>query len=186
MQQPTQITFRDIPRSEALEANILEKVEKLDQFYEKIMACRVIVERPHGHHHKGQLYHVRIDLTVPGGELVIKRDPKDHHAHEDPYVAVRDAFKAARRKLQDFARKQRGDIKSHEMPPHGIVREIVPMLDCGRILSADGREIYFHRNSVVDGDFDLLEEGDQVWYAEEAGEEGPQASSVHIIGKHHS
>jgi cold shock CspA family protein/ribosome-associated translation inhibitor RaiA len=186
MQQPLEITFRDIPRSEALEANIREKAGKLDQFYEKIMACHVIVERPHGHHHQGQLYHVRIDLTVPGGEMVIKRDPKEHHAHEDPYVAVRDAFKAARRKLQDFARKQRGDIKSHEMPPHGIVSEIVPMMDCGRILSSDGREIYFHRNSVVDGDFDLLEEGDQVWYAEEAGEEGPQASTVHIIGKHHS
>ena len=186
MQQPLEITFRDIPRSEALEANIREKADKLDQFYEKIMACHVIVERPHGHHHQGQLYHVRIDLTVPGGELVIKRDPKEHHAHEDPYVAVRDAFKAARRKLQDFARKQRGDIKSHEMPPHGIVSEIVPMMDCGRILSSDGREIYFHRNSVVDGYFDLLEEGDRVWYTEEAGEEGPQASTVHIVGKHHS
>lgn len=185
MEQPIQITFRDIPRSEALEANIREKAAKLDQFYDKIMACRVIVERPHGHHHQGQLYHVRIDLTVPGGELLIKRDPKDHHAHEDPYVTVRDAFKAARRKLQDFARKQRGDVKTHEMPPHGVIREIVPMMDCGRILSDDGREIYFHRNSVVDGDFDLLEEGDQVWYAEEAGEQGPQASSVHIVGKHH-
>ena len=185
MEQPIQITFRDIPRSEALEANIREKAAKLDQFYDKIMACRVIVERPHGHHHQGQLYHVRIDLTVPGGELLIKRDPKDHHAHEDPYVTVRDAFKAARRKLQDFARKQRGDVKTHEMPPHGVIREIVPMMDCGRILSDDGREIYFHRNSVVDGDFDLLEEGDQVWYAEEGGEQGPQASSVHIVGKHH-
>jgi cold shock CspA family protein len=72
------------------------------------------------------------------------------------------------------------------MPPHGVVSEIVPMMDCGRILSSDGREIYFHRNSVVDEDFDLLEEGDQVWYTEEAGDEGPQASTVHIVGKHHS
>ena len=185
MEQPLQITFRDVPRSEALEAVIREKAEKLDQFYEKVMACRVVVERPHGHHHKGQLYHVRIDLTVPRGELVIKRDPKEHHAHEDPYVAVRDAFKAARRKLQDYARKQRGDIKAHELPPHGIVSEIIPIQDFGRILSSDGREIYFHRNSVVDGDFDLLEEGDQVWYSEEPGEDGPQASTVHIVGKHH-
>jgi ribosome-associated translation inhibitor RaiA len=118
MEQPLQITFRDIPRSEALEAVIREKAEKLDQFYEKVMACRVVVEAPHGHHHKGYLYHVRIDLTVPRGELVIKRDPKDNHAHEDPYVAVRDAFKAARRKLQDYARKQRGDI-NHELGRQG-------------------------------------------------------------------
>ncbi len=185
MEQPLQITFRDIPRSEALEADIRGKANKLDQFYEKVMACRVIVEAPHSHHHKGYLYHVRIDLTVPGGELVIKRDPKNHQAHEDPYVAVRDAFKAARRQLQDYARKQRGKIKTHEMPPHGTVSEIVPMQGFGRILSSDGREIYFHRNSVIDGDFDLLETGDQVWYAEEPGEEGPQASTVHIVGKHH-
>ena len=185
MEQPLQITFRDIPRSEALEAVIREKAEKLDQFYEKVMACRVVVEAPHGHHHKGYLYHVRIDLTVPRGELVIKRDPKDNHAHEDPYVAVRDAFKAARRKLQDYARKQRGDIKAHDVPPHGSISEIMPLQDFGRIMSSDGREIYFHRNSVVDGDFDMLEEGDQVWFSEEAGDEGPQASTVHIVGKHH-
>lgn len=185
MEQPLQITFRDIPRSEALEADIREKAAKLDQFYEKIMACRVMVEAPHGHHHQGYLYHIRIDLTVPGKELVIKRGPKEHHAHEDPYVAVRDAFKAARRQLQDYARKQRGKVKTHEMPPHGTISEIISMQDFGRILSSDGREIYFHRNSVVDGDFDLLEVGDQVWYAEEPGDEGPQASTVHIVGKHH-
>ena len=185
MEQPLQITFRDIPRSEALEAVIREKAEKLDHFYEKIMACRVMVEAPHGHHHKGYLYHVRIDLTVPRGEIVIKRDPKKHQAHEDPYVAVRDAFKAARRKLQDYARKQRGDIKAHEVPPHGSICEIIPSQDHGRIMSSDGREIYFHRNSVIEGDFDLLEEGDQVWFSEEAGEKGPQASTVHIVGKHH-
>ena len=185
MEQPVQITFRDIPRSDALEADIREKAAKLDQFYEKIMACRVIVEAPHGHHHKGKLYHVRIDLTVPRGELIVKRGPSDHHAHEDPYVAVRDAFKAARRQLQDYARKQRGEIKTHEPPPHGTISEIIPMQDFGWILSSDGREIYFHRNSVVDGDFDLLGVGDQVWFAEEAGEEGAQASTVHIVGKHH-
>ena len=185
MEQPLQITFRDIPHSEALEADIREKAAKLDQFYEKVMACRVIVESPHKHHHKGKLYHVRIDLTVPRGEIIVKRGPKDHHAHEDPYVAVRDAFKAARRQLQDYARKQRGDIKTHETPPHGTISEIVPMQDFGRILSSDGREIYFHRNSVVDGDFDTLEVGDEVWFSEEAGELGAQASTVHVVGKHH-
>ena len=113
MQQPLQITFRDIPRSEALEADIREKAAKLDQFYEKVMACRVMVEAPHSHHHKGNLYHIRIDLTVPGGEIVVKRGPQEHHAHEDPYVAVRDAFNAAQRQLQDYARKQRGKVKSH-------------------------------------------------------------------------
>ena len=185
MQQPLQITFRDIPRSEALEADIREKAAKLDQFYEKVMACHVMVEAPHSHHHKGNLYHIRIDLTVPGDKLVVKRGPKEHHAHEDPYVAVRDAFNAAQRQLQDYARKQRGKVKSHETPPHGIVSEITPLQDFGRILGSDGKDVFFHRNSVIDGDFDSLEVGDEVWYSEESGEQGVQASTVHIVGKHH-
>jgi cold shock CspA family protein/ribosome-associated translation inhibitor RaiA len=185
MQQPLQITFRDVPRSDALEADIRDKAAKLDQFYERIMACRIMVEAPHSHHHQGNLYHIRIDLTVPRGELVVNRSPKDNHAHEDPYVAVRDAFNAARRQLQNYAKKQRGKVKNHETPPHGIINEIIPMQDFGRIQGSDGREIFFHRNSVIDGDFDSLEIGDEVWFSEESGEDGPQASTVHIVGKHH-
>ncbi|MDH5472390.1 MAG: HPF/RaiA family ribosome-associated protein [Gammaproteobacteria bacterium] len=184
MKQPLQINFRDIPPSEAVEAKIREKAAKLDEFYDHIMACTVMVASPHGHHHKGNLFHVSIDLTVPNGELVINRSPKDHHAHEDVYVAIRDAFNAARRKLQDYIRKQRGDVKHHEVPPHGIVSELVPYQDFGRIMSADGREIYFHRNSLIDGDFDGLVEGDKVRFSEVAGDNGPQASTVHLIGKH--
>ncbi len=185
MELPLQITFRGIPHSDALEADIRSKAEKLDQFYEKIMACRVMVEKPHGHQHKGELFHIRIDLTVPGGELVIRRGPDEHRAHEDPYVAVRDAFNAARRQLQDYARKQRGKVKHHEEPPHGKIIEVVPMQDYGTILSSDGREINFHRNSVIDAEFDALEIGDEVWFAEESSAEAPQASTVHIVGKHH-
>ncbi|MCW8923481.1 MAG: HPF/RaiA family ribosome-associated protein [Gammaproteobacteria bacterium] len=184
MKQPLQVNFRDIPPSDAIEAKIREKVEKLDEFYDHIMACKVMVEAPHGHQHKGMLYHVRIDLTVPNSEIVVNRSPKDHHAHEDVYVAIRDAFNAARRKLQDFSRKQRGDVKHHETPPHGIISELIPSQDYGRIQSSDGREIYFHRNSLVDTDFDGLEEGDKVRFVEVAGEQGPQASTVHIVGKH--
>ena len=116
MQTEIQITFRDIPRSEALEADIREKAAKLEQFYDHIMGCRVMVEAPHQHHHKGYLYHVRIDLTVPGGEIVVKRDPKAHQAHEDAYVAVRDAFDAAKRQLQNYVKKTRGKVKKHATP----------------------------------------------------------------------
>jgi ribosome-associated translation inhibitor RaiA/cold shock CspA family protein len=184
MKQPLEITFRDMPRSEAVEARIREKAAKLDEFYDQIMACHVVIEAPHSHHHQGNMFHVTIDITVPNGEIVVNRDPQKDHAHEDAYVAIRDAFKAARRKLQDFARKQRGDVKVHEVPPHGTISEIIPMLDYGTILSSDGREIYFHRNSFLDGDFDALEVGDKVRFVEEEGEKGPQASTVHLIGKH--
>jgi ribosome-associated translation inhibitor RaiA/cold shock CspA family protein len=184
MKQPLEITFRDMPHSDAVEAKIREKAAKLDEFYDHIMACHVVIEAPHLHHHQGNLFHVRIDLTVPNGVIVINRDPKEHHAHEDAYVAIRDAFNAARRKLQDFSRKQRGDVKFHETPPHGTVSEIVPYEDYGRIKTDDGREVYFHRNSFLDGDFDALDIGDKVRFVEEAGENGPQASTVHLIGKH--
>lgn len=185
MKQPLQIVFRDIPPSDAVEADVRKKAAKLDQVYDRIMSCRVVIEWPHGHHNKGRLYHVVIDLTVPGEELVINRSAEKNHAHEDVYVAVRDAFNAARRKLQDFARRQRGKIKHHEPPPHGTISELIPMQDFGRIVTADGREIYFHRNSVLETDFDKLEIGDEVRFDESQGDAGPQASSVHIVGKHH-
>ena len=76
MEIPLQITFRNMPPSEAIEDNIREKLSKLESFYDRIMSCRVIVEAPHRHHRKGNVYEVRIDLTVPGGELVINRSPK--------------------------------------------------------------------------------------------------------------
>ncbi|MCW9024008.1 MAG: HPF/RaiA family ribosome-associated protein [Gammaproteobacteria bacterium] len=185
MKIPLQITFRDIPPSEALEADIREKVAKLDEFYDQIMSCRVVVERPHDHHNKGNLYHVTVDITVPGDEIVVSRSPDKHHAHEDPYVTVRDAFSAARRQLQEFGRKQRRKVKKHEAPHHGVISELVPYEDYGRIQTPDGREIYFHRNSIVNSDLDSLEAGAEVRFSEEVGDDGPQASTVHVIGKHH-
>ena len=185
MKQPLEIIFRDIPHSDFIEAKIREKAEKLDRFYDRIMACRVVVETPHGHHYKGNLYHVSIDLTVPEKEIVINRSPKNHHAHEDVYVSIRDAFDAAKRKLQNYASKRRGNVKSHQIPLHGAVSEIIEMEDFGRIKTTDGKDVYFHRNSIVDGDFNSLEIGDEVRFSEEAGENGPQATTVYLVGKHH-
>ena len=109
MQIPLQITIRDIEHSEALETHIRGKVEKLEEFFKSIISCRVVVEMPHKHHHQGKQFNVRIDIGVPGSEIVVNRD----HA-EDIYVALRDAFDAAKRQLEDYARKIRGDIKTHE------------------------------------------------------------------------
>ncbi|MDH5516838.1 MAG: HPF/RaiA family ribosome-associated protein [Gammaproteobacteria bacterium] len=185
MKQPVQITFRDIPYSEFVEARIQEKTKKLDQYYDQIMTVKVVVEAPHSHQHKGNLFHVSIDLTVPDGELVVNRSPKDHHAHEDVYVAIRDAFEAIKRQLIEYAKKRRGKVKNHQPPLHGMVSEIISGEDYGRIETPDGREIYFHRNSLIDNNYDELEIGDEVRFSEEVGNDGPQASTVHMIGKHH-
>ena len=185
MQLPLQITFRNMEPSEAVEVKIRERVEKLDNFYESIMSCRVVVEAAHKHHHKGNFYNVRVDLKVPGGELVASRESDLHHSYEDVYVAVRDAFDEIRRQLEDFARRQRQDVKTHETPPHGMISKLVPSENYGMITDADGREIYFHRNSLIDTDFDGLNIGTEVRFVEEQGDQGPQASTVHVIGKHH-
>jgi cold shock CspA family protein/ribosome-associated translation inhibitor RaiA len=141
------------------------------------MGCRVMIESHHRHHHKGKLYHVRIDLTVPGSELVVSRDPDENHAHEDAYVAIRDAFDAMERQLESFFRRQRGDVKNHEsVTQAGLIGELE--LDHGRIETTDGRSIYFHRNSVADNAFERLDVGSPVQYVETAGDEGPQASVV--------
>lgn len=182
---PLQVVFRDMQPSAAVEAKIRERTQELAQYYGEIMSCRVVVEQHHRHHHQGNLFHVRIDLKVPRGELVASRDPGKHHAHEDVYVTIRDAFDAIRRQLEDHARRWRGQVKKHETPPHGRVVELYPSADYGKIETPDGRRVYFHRNSVVEGDFAELKVGAEVRFAEESGELGPQATTVYVIGKHH-
>jgi len=111
MQIPLQVTFRDMEHSDAVETRIREKADKLQRYYDRIMGCRVVVEMPQRHKHQGKLHSVRIDLTVPGAELVA-----NHTQHEDVYVAIRDAFDAMSRQLEDYARKQRGEVKTHAAP----------------------------------------------------------------------
>ena len=180
---PLQLTLRNMPPSEAIEAHIRERATKLDAFSDRIMSCRVVVEAPHRHHHKGKLYHVRIDMTVPGGELVVNREPSKHASHKDVYVAIRDAFGGARRKLQDYVRRQRGQVKLHEPTPLARVSRLFPQDGFGFLETADGREIYFHKNSVLGGGFAHMEVGSEVYFAEEKGEKGPQASTVKLVGK---
>jgi len=185
MQLPLQITFRHMDHSDAIEARIREEVETLEQFYDQIISCRVVVDAPHAHHHKGKLYHIGIDLKVPDAELVVSREHHEKHEHEDFYVAVRDAFADIRRQLEDYARRRRGKVKTHIVPPHGRISEIHPEGDYGKIETPDGREIYFHKNSLINETFEHTEPGMEVRFTEEQGERGPQASSVHVTGKHH-
>ncbi len=116
MQLPLQVTYRDLAPSPAVTARIREKAGKLERFYDRITACRVVIEAPHAHRHKGRIYHVRIDLTVPDGELVVSREHHDRADHTDLYVALRDAFDAAGRQLKAYARRRRGGVKTHEGP----------------------------------------------------------------------
>lgn len=199
---PTQVTFRGLSHSNELEVDIRERVAWLEQFYAGIVRCRVLLELPQ-RHRDGRRFHTRIELTVPGGPpIVVSHEPslhgrlkdvqeEEHHkktevdsVHRYAAVAIRDAFDAARRRLEDFAREQRSAIKTHELPAHGEIVELHKTDGYGLIQAGENR-IYFHRASVLDDAFDHLTIGTRVAFAEEQGEKGPQASTVRILGKHH-
>lgn len=178
MQVPLQITMHGVPHSRALEAEIRERVAKLEQFYPRMISCRVTVEESSRHHRQGRQFTLRLDVRVPGREIVVTRNH-----HEDVYVALRDAFDAARRQLEDVLREQRGDVKVHPQPQHGRVARIFADEGYGFIETSDGRELYFSRANVVHPDFDRLEPGTPVQFIEEMADEGPQAKRV-SAGKH--
>lgn len=181
-----QITFRNLDVSPSVEAKIRERARELEQFFDRIVSCRVVIEAP-SRRRQGDLHHVRVDLKIPGKEIVVKRALPQHHAHEDIYVAVRDCFDAARRQLEDYVRQRRGDVKSHMIPAHGRVARLIAEGAYGFISASDGTEVYFQRNSVANGGFEYLTVGDEVRFSvhPDEGEKGPQASSVVPVGKHH-
>lgn len=176
MEIPLQITARDIDLTDAIRTDLTEKAEKLDSLYDRITRCRVVIESPRRHQHEGKLYSVHIYMTVPGAELVVK-----HELDKDLYVAVRDAFRDARRKLEDFVREQRGDVKYHEELPHAVISSLFPDKSYGFLTTPDGRDVYFHANSVINKDFADLKTGMKVRFVHEEGEKGPQASTVTVL-----
>jgi ribosomal subunit interface protein len=174
MRIPLTLTFRNMPHSDAIEAKIIEKSTKLDRFFDRIMSCRVVVDESQRRHHKGKLYSVHLDITVPGKELAVSRQE-----NEDPYVAVRDAFNAAVRLLEEHGRILHGEVKASVEPERGRIVKIFPESDYGFIRTKDSREIYFHRNSILDGlELDQLKFGTEVSFIEEQGDKGPQAVRV--------
>lgn len=190
-----QITIRNIEPVPDLEPTVLKEIVVLERFFKRIMSCRVMIEKT-GKRKLGPVYHVRIDLGVPNEELVVEHVPTLHkslremeaskrtkqseikRASRDVHRAIHDAFQEMRRRLQDYVRRMQGRTKSHEIQAAAKVARLTG--DHGFLETADGREIYFHRNSVLTGRFDRLRVGSEVRFAEEAGEKGPQASTVSL------
>lgn len=186
MKIPLEIVFRNMERSDAIEARVQDKARRLERFFDKITRCRVVVEAPHRHHHHGKLYRIGIEIGVPGRRLVVSQAGPGDQAHEDVYVAIRDAFSAAVRQIEDYVRTVRGKVKTHEAPPLGQVIRVSAEEGDGIVRTADGREVYFNRNSVPNGGFDRLEVGSEVRITlapEESGQE-PRAQYVQPLGKH--
>ncbi len=182
---PLEISFRGISKTDALEDLIRERARKLEKFCDYISSCRVAVESPHQHQRSGQPFRVRIDITVPPGhEVVVSKDSTKGNIHDELPAVLRDAFSTAGRQLKSIVERQRGETKSHPQQETGaFVSRIFPDDGYGFIKNLEGREIYFHRNSVLHDDFARLEVGTGVRFVEAPGEKGPQASTVQIVDK---
>jgi cold shock CspA family protein/ribosome-associated translation inhibitor RaiA len=185
MQTPVEIDFQGMDANPQIRRMIADHVAGLEERFGRVTACRVVLKGPGGRHKTGGLYEVNIRLALPNGrEVNVGRTAHEDERHSDLAFAINDAFKRARRQLQDQVRRLQGQVKTLEEQPIGTVLRIDPSGEFGFLESADGREIYFHRNSVLDGAFPHLTEGTRVIFAEEMGEKGPQATTVKPLGKH--
>ena len=184
MRLPLQISFHNMAHDAEIESAIRANARWLESYYDRIISCRVVVDIPHLHHMERNLCQFRIDLKVPGGELVVKRGASEDSEFQDLDLTIRDAFDDARRQLEEYARLRRGDVKAHETLPHARVGKIFPEAGYGFLETPEGREIYFHHNSVLKANFKDLEVGMEVRFAEEQGDNGPQASTVTPVGRH--
>lgn len=182
MQLPLQITFRDIPSSQAVADHIRARADKLDGMNERITSCRVAIESPKRHVHHGKHFSVRIDMTVPGAELVVARqhDIEDSDLH----IAIDRSFDEAERVVRDHVEKTR--VRRFNGTPHGRVLKVFRDRGYGFLQGIDGREIYFHEHSVLHGRWAQIEVGCMVRYCEEDGDKGPQASTVELVRTRHA
>ncbi len=180
MKVPLQITFRHTDHSDSVESKIKERADKLDRLHPEIIGGRVVIDVPQRRQRKGKIFQAQVDITVPGAELVVNRDPLLDHAHEDVYAAIEDAFDAMERRLVEYSREVQGIVKRDLRPERGVVNTLSQREGYGFIVTREGREVYFHRNSVLGGGFEKLKPGSEVRFAEEEGEKGPQASTVEV------
>lgn len=184
MDRPLDIAFHNLDPSPAIEADIRQRVEKLETRYKHLTGCRVSIEALHNQHRTGNVYEVHIVMSVPGRDLAVSREPhhaKDRYANPDIRTSLRDAFQAAEKQLQSYKGMQREDTT----PPSGSavtgqVTQLLPGEDHGFILNNLGTQLYFHRDSVTNGRFEDLEVGQPVHYVEEEGDAGPVATKVRL------
>jgi cold shock CspA family protein/ribosome-associated translation inhibitor RaiA len=175
-----QIAFEGLPASDSLRQRIRAETQKLEKFQDRIIGCRVVVRGRSRRRAHGDLYAIRVHITTSGSrDIVIDRNPDADHAHEDAYVAIRDAFNAARRRLQDRHRRLEGKMKAHAEPSRGRVLRLHKD-GYGFIETRDGREVYFHRNALRNGVFARLSKGASVQFWESETDGRVQASSVHL------
>jgi cold shock CspA family protein/ribosome-associated translation inhibitor RaiA len=186
MKVPLEITYRGVEKRDDIDGLIREKAASLDRISDSVTSCRVAVETDQQHQRAGRPYRVRITVNVPPGhEFAVRRESSEGSIHDELTSVIRSAFDAARRKVKKITEKRRGDVKTHAVEEEavGIVVRLFHEEGYGFLKTLDGREMYFHKNAVLQNDFDRLEIGTAIRFEEEEGEEGPQSSTVQIVDK---
>lgn len=184
MNTPLQIAFHNLPHSQAVEDAVREAAVRLEAHHDRIVSCHVVIDQPHRHHREGNLFEVRIDLKMPGSEIVVKRELSGGLTGGDLLMLVQGAFDELQRQIEESVNRRRGFVKAHEGQAHARVVRLFPDAGYGFLETSEGREVFFHQNSVLDKAFKQLEVGAEVCFVEELGEKGAQASTVRVVGRH--
>lgn len=183
MEISLELSFRNVQKTQSLEALIRERAAKLEQFHSRMVSCRVAVERRHEHQRSGNPYRVRLEVRVPPGhDLVVDERPEQHDMHDSVERVLLDAFRAMERQLKKLADRQQMEVKHHDVPIAFVVR-LFKERGYGFLKTPEGREIYFHQAATLPHNWAHLEVGTQVRFEETMGEMGPQATTVQIIDK---
>jgi cold shock CspA family protein/ribosome-associated translation inhibitor RaiA len=183
MNTPLEITFHNLMSSPALEAEIEKRVAKLEKLYPRLTSVRVSVEKPHRQNRTSSVFEVHVEMSVPGRVLAVTREPKrarQRFTKPTIHTSLNDAFRVAEAQLKEFKALQRGAVKTHPAMLHGSVRRVDRRNGRGFLTTNDGKEMYFHRNSLLGGDFEKLKRGDLVQYTEALGDTGPTANKVWV------
>lgn len=177
-----QVSFQNLKHSDAVEKDILEKIQHLQKLHPRLQSCRVVVDAPHRDKKKGRIYEVRLDLSVPGNDISVTREAGLNHAHEDIYVAIRDSFEAANRLLEDRERKRDAHrTKRHPEVRHGRLARIFKEDGFAFIECEDGHEVYFDRDSMTKNVWPHLEVGSNLRFKQLDGDKGPYGIQVTLL-----
>lgn len=181
MQVPPEMAFRGVEPTDEIKALILDGIETLEGVYPNLISCRTMIADTTPSRHSGNSYRVRLEIGIPSKSVIVDQS---HREADDPLSlgqTIKEAFVVARKRLLKAKDQQRGDVKTHALPPHGRVVRLLTDGDgvrYGFLESREGRQIYFHEEALVDVGYDELEVGDEVRYAAAEGDQGPQASTV--------
>lgn len=181
MQVPPEMAFRNLEATDDLKSIILDGIDDLERLYPDLVSCRTVVTDDTPGQETGKNIRVRLEIAIPGHRLVVDEDNNDPSADRGVTRTLKDAFKVGEKRLNQAKEKQRGDVKTHELPHHGRVMRLLTDdtgVRYGFIQDREGRHIYFHEDALVDLDYEELEVGTEVRIAAAQGDQGPQASTV--------